>query len=46
MTTILTWCEDCGSDMHQNGGRSCRHCGAEFCYDCIKNHERYCMKKE
>ena len=44
MSTMLTWCEECGEDMHVNGGRSCKHCDAEFCYNCIKEHESNCFE--
>ena len=42
MTTLLTWCEDCGDDMREFGGRSCRYCGREFCFVCMREHERDC----
>jgi len=42
--TILTWCEECDVDMHQYGGRNCRHCGGEYCFKCIKEHERNCKR--
>lgn len=40
--TILTWCENCSEDMHQNGGKSCQYCDEEYCIDCIEDHELYC----
>jgi hypothetical protein len=40
--TFMTWCEECDEDMHEVGGRACVHCGDEFCYDCIDEHEKYC----
>ena len=42
MPTMLTWCEECGEDMHVNGGRMCRSCSEEFCLGCIKDHEKFC----
>ena len=42
MTTMLTWCEECGEDMHIQGGRECQYCGDEFCYGCIVEHESFC----
>ena len=42
MPTMLTWCENCGEDMHINGGRACLYCGNEFCLGCIKEHEEFC----
>ncbi len=44
--TMLTWCEECGDDMHENGGRMCQYCGGEYCYRCIKEHERTCSEKD
>lgn len=44
--THLTWCEDCGDDMHVNGGKACEYCDSEYCYDCIKEHEEYCNKED
>lgn len=43
MGTMLTWCEECGEDMHQNGGRACKFCEREFCYICITEHEKHCI---
>jgi len=43
---MLTWCNDCGEDMHVNGGRECKYCGEEYCYDCIEEHEKYCIEQE
>lgn len=43
--TFLTWCDDCGEDMHEVGGRECQFCGDEFCYDCIEEHEKYCLDR-
>lgn len=45
MTTLLTWCEECGEDMHVNGGRECKYCGNEYCYKCIKEHEKNCKEE-
>ena len=42
MPTMLTWCEGCGEDMHQNGGVMCDYCGNEYCYECIINHSMSC----
>lgn len=42
MPTLLTWCEECGEDMHVSGGRECEHCGSEFCHECIEEHEKNC----
>ena len=42
MSTILTWCENCGEDMHVNGGGTCNYCGKEFCYGCLEGHEHFC----
>jgi len=36
--TILTWCEECGEDMHVCGGGTCDICGEELCWDCMKEH--------
>ena len=40
--TMLTWCEDCGTDMHQEGGDSCDGCDRELCYRCLKLHIKEC----
>ena len=37
-STMLTWCEECGIDMHVHGGKTCPKCGIELCYDCMKQH--------
>ena len=44
MGTMLTWCEECGEDMHMNGGRECQNCSGEFCRGCIKEHEKGCLQ--
>ena len=42
--TQLTWCEGCGEDIHDNGGRLCAFCGEEYCSGCILQHEMNCDK--
>lgn len=43
--TMLTWCEDCGTDMHVEGGEACE-CGLEFCFRCMKRHRKECPENE
>lgn len=34
--TKLTWCEECGKDMHEVGGKDCScGCKQELCFSCI-----------
>lgn len=45
MVTMLTWCEECmDTDMHVDGGRECKYCEKECCYDCIDEHEKNCLE--
>ena len=44
MATQLTWCGECGEDMHVNGGGECPYCGEEFCFNCLKEHRKYCAE--
>lgn len=44
MRTMLTWCEDCGEDMSEFGGRRCKYCGDEICSLCYQDHLRYCKQ--
>ena len=45
--TFNTLCNGCGEeDMSVHGGRECKHCGEEYCYHCIVDHEKYCYKNK
>lgn len=44
--TMLTWCEVCGDDMHEVGGKECDKCGKEMCFRCLREHKRYCGKDD
>jgi len=44
MSSFLTWCEECGEDM-ENNGYICEGCNLELCYNCFLLHLNSCKDK-
>ena len=42
--TKLRWCELCGEDMHEKGGKRCKYCLGEYCLNCFKRHVKHCLR--
>lgn len=42
---FLTWCEDCGNEMHGDS-YECLHCGKELCFICYTKHKQNCPERE
>lgn len=36
--TYLTWCPECGRDLHEVGYKTCPECDDEICLWCYRDH--------
>lgn len=41
----MTECYDCGEPLEANDAFECKHCGEEYCADCLKDHGCHGGKK-